>query len=674
MTLKEPSPNELILNLFEKFSLYTDRFKDRIKIDSIFSELNENTRKKFNKFIELSQSRYKGVKNGNSLESFLLKQKPKYFQLSNNILNDIYFKSNDIDIENKKLFKKINKKNVYEITKFRNEIISNSKDLTNNERKLRDKLEMKIKQKRVSERKDHNSKINNIDEINSQIDKNKINNDVLDFKNLKDNLKLSQKNLLDTIVNEDVKQLNKSINDYKTYLHKINLSDNKINILKKQNFSFSKDNINLLSYKDIKKLSNYHTKEKECKIDIRKLMKYTKRGKSASKVYHKVLKNINNKSNTDFLNKTYNNKNILPNNELLKLKLKQKSNKILTPSSTTTSIFSLENNYNNSINNNFNSSTDFSNYKNTKNLLKNEAEKVKFIGENFDKKWNNMENLLSKINLPNLKSSKSKKISSNKKEVKEDKHILNDLHRKDQYTLYLDFNKVYEKKKKEWEIEDEKIKLEKEKEKEIYDNTQNYLKEIQNLQRKPQLYIDSYSKRDGIVNKKIELFNQLLNRSFFNKKNLEKKLIDFNEKIEIHEAERKLYEKQLEEKILEKKKTKESILEKEIVEKLKQNLKNSKENTFEFNYEVVGQKVKKNNKDNAYKEYLDFFRNIINKDYNSQKNEKTIKIKKLQKSNSQENINSKVLHLKKLLKYKKNLKEENEESNNTKLIVIESQE
>ena len=402
MTLKEPSPNKLILNLFEKFSIYTDRFKDRIKIDSIFSELNENTRKKFNEFIELSQSRYKGVKNGKSLESFLLKQKPKYFQLSNNILNDIYFKSNDIDIENKKLFKKINKKNVNEITKIRNEIISNSKDLTYYERKLRDKLEMKIKQKRELEKKDFNSKINNTDELNTQINKNKINNEESDFKYLKENLKLSQKNLLDTIVNQDVKKINKSINDYKTYLHKINLSDNKINNMKKQNFSFSKDNINLLSYKDIKKLSNYHTKEKECKIDIRKLMKYTKRGKSASKLYHKVLKNINNKSNTDFLNKTYNNKNILPNNELLKLKLKEKSHKIIIPSSTTTSIFSLENNYNNSINNNFNSSTDFSNYKNTKNLLNNEAQKVNFIGENFDKKWNNMENLISKINLPNL--------------------------------------------------------------------------------------------------------------------------------------------------------------------------------------------------------------------------------------------------------------------------------
>ncbi len=668
MTLKEPSPNELILNLFEKFSLYTDRFKDRIKIDSIFSELNENTRKKFNKFIELSQSRYKGVKNGNSLESFLLKQKPKYFQLSNNILNDIYFKSNDVDNENKKLFKNLNKKNIIEIQKIRNEIISNSKDLTNNERKLREKVEMKIKQKRVLERKDYNSKINNIDEINSQIDKNKISNEESDIKYLKDNLKLSQKNLLDTIVNEDVKQLNKSINDYKTYLHKINLSDNKINNMKKQNFSFSKEHINLLSYKDIKKLSNYHTKEKECTIDIRKLMKYTKRGKSASKLYQKVLNNINNKSNSDSLNKTYNKQTILPNNELLKVKIKPKSNKVLTPSSTTTSIFSIENNYNNSINNNFNSSTDFSNYKNTKNLLKNEAEKVKFIGENFDKKWNNMENLLSKINLPNLNSTKSKKISSTKKEHKENKNIVNHLNKKDQYTLFVEFNNVYEKKKKEWEIEDEKIKLEKEKEKEIYDNTQNYLKEIQNLQRKPQLYIDSYSKRDGITNERIEQFNKYLNKSFFNKKYLEKKLIEFNEKMEIEEAEKKIYESQLEKDYLERKKTKENNLEKEMNEKLRFNLKNSiDEKNVDFNYRVIGQKIKVKNKNDPYKEYLNFYHDLINKKKNKYiEYKKPIDIQSLVKSNSQQIIKTKYQIDN---KYLNNQKEKNE---NTKVIIVEN--
>ncbi len=527
---------------------------------------------------------------------------------------------------------------------------------------------MKIKQKRELERKDFNSKINNTDELNTQINKNKINNEESDFKYLKENLKLSQKNLLDTIVNQDVKKINKSINDYKNFLHKINLSDNKITNLKKQNFSFSKDNINLLSYKDIKKLSNYHTKEKECKIDIRKLMKYTKRGKSASKLYHKVLKNINNKSNTDFLNKTYNNKNILPNNELLKLKLKQKSNKILTPSSTTTSIFSLENNYNNSINNNFNSSTDFSNYKNTKNLLKNEAEKVKFIGENFDKKWNNMENLLSKINLPNLNSTKSKKISSTKKEHKENKNIVNHLNKKDQYTLFVEFNNVYEKKKKEWEIEDEKIKLEKEKEKEIYDNTQNYLKEIQNLQRKPQLYIDSYSKRDGITNERIEQFNKYLNKSFFNKKYLEKKLIEFNEKIEIEEAEKKIYESQLEKDYLERKKTKENNLEKEMNEKLRFNLKNSiDEKNVDFNYRVIGQKIKVKNKNDPYKEYLDFYHDLINKkNENNIEYKKPINIQNLVKSNSQQIMKTKYQLDN---KYLNNQKEGNE---NTKVIVVEN--
>ena len=165
-----------------------------------------------------------------------------------------------------------------------------------------------------------------------------------------------------------------------------------------------------------------------------------------------------------------------------------------------------------------------------------------------------MEYLFSKINLPNLKSSQSKNILINKKEKKEDNINLKNINRKDQYTLYLEFNKVYEKKKKEWKIEDEKIKLEKEKEKEIYDNTQNYLKEIQNLERKPQLYIDSYSKRDGITNERIEQFNKYLNKSFYNKKYLEQKLIDFNEKMEIEEAEKKLYESQLEKDYLEKKK------------------------------------------------------------------------------------------------------------------------
>ncbi len=664
MNIKEQSPNELILNLFDKFSSYTDRFKDRIKIDSIFSEFNENSRKNFNNFIKLSQLRYKSVKIGNSLESLLIKQKPKYYQLSNNILNDNYFQSNVVDEEIQKLKKKINKNNIKEIIKIRKQIISKIKEFGKKDKKYRDKLQNIIQRKREdNQNKELNATVQSkifrpiIKSIGEEINKN----------NLSENLKLSQKDILNNIMDEEAKQFNDNMDKYKKYIGNINTNNKDF---PKEYFSFSKENMNLLSYKDIKNnnLDNSEKQKKEeSKIDLKKLLKLTKRGKEASKLYKITINNINRtinniKNNNSKRSKIFNSNKILKSNSNSDKKLNETSSSIITN-------LNLDNN-NQLINKNLNSSIGY--YKNTKNIVKNEAENVKYIGENFDKKWDNMELLFNHFYLPYLNQSHLKPNINNKKEENEENNILNLSNEKEQNNLFEEFNKVYEEKKKKWEIEDKKIQLEKNKEKNHLIKTQNFINEIQSLQRKPQLYIDSYSKRDGIVNKRIELFNQLLNRSFFNKKNLEKKLIDFNEKIEIHEAERKLYEKQLEEKILEKKKTKESILEKEIVEKLKQNLKNSKENTFEFNYEVVGQKVKKNNKDNAYKEYLDFFRNIINKDYNSQKNEKTIKIKKLQKSNSQENINSKVLHLKKLLKYKKNLKEENEESNNTKLIVIES--
>ena len=36
MSLKEPTANDLIPQLLEKYKYYTYKFKDRIKVDSIF--------------------------------------------------------------------------------------------------------------------------------------------------------------------------------------------------------------------------------------------------------------------------------------------------------------------------------------------------------------------------------------------------------------------------------------------------------------------------------------------------------------------------------------------------------------------------------------------------------------------------------------------------------------
>ncbi len=657
MTLKEPSPNDLIINLFDKFNSYTDRFKERIKIDSIFSEFDENSRKNLNKFVELSQLRYKRIKSGNSLDYLLLKQKPKYNQLSNNILNDQYFLSKEIDNENKKLLKKFNKKENNEIMKIRKEIIEKTKDLTNNEKKLRDELQEKLR-KKMNFNKTYQEKFYR---PFSQVKKKKNNNENFENDNLSENKELSPQNLLDNIMDEDSKLLNNTIDDYKKVLEKIN--DNKTmnqKLLKEIN-SISKYNLNLLSFSE-KKIKNIHPIKKEEKgIDIKLLMKYTKRGKSACKFYNKYFNQTN---------KSFNNNKFETKNQLFKTKDSYfKVKNYLTPSLSTSSLFFENNNNDNlTINNNSNSKIDLLIDNNTKNLVKNEAEKIKFIEENIDKKTNNIELLFNKLNCPNFKKKKAKSALNIKKEKKIEKNILNVPNKKDKFSLLLEFNKVYEKKKKEWELEDERIKLEKKKENEIIKNTKNYLMEIQSLKRKPQLYIDLYSKRDGITNKRIEEFNKTLNRTFFNKKHLRKKLDDFNEKIELEEIEKKIYESQLEKDYFEKKKTKENDLEKKMIEKLRKNLKYTIENNdIDFSYRVIGQKIKVENKNDPYQEYLNFFKDVINKkELNYIEYKKPINIQTLNKSHSQLNIKKNYQFEKDLFKNKK------EKNENTKIIIMEN--
>ena len=61
MSLKEPSANELIPQLLDKFTYHIGKFKERIKVDSIFSEFKDTAKIELNKFIKMNQLRYKGV-------------------------------------------------------------------------------------------------------------------------------------------------------------------------------------------------------------------------------------------------------------------------------------------------------------------------------------------------------------------------------------------------------------------------------------------------------------------------------------------------------------------------------------------------------------------------------------------------------------------------------------
>ena len=119
---------------------------------------------------------------------------------------------------------------------------------------------------------------------------------------------------------------------------------------------------------------------------------------------------------------------------------------------------------------------------------------------------------------------------------------------------------------------------------------------------------------------------------------------------------------------MKKKKTKEDYLEKEMNEKLRFNLKNTiDDKNVDFNYRVIGQKIKVKNKNDPYKEYLDFYHELINKKSdNNIEYKKPIDVQNLVKSNSQENIKTKFQLAN---KYFNNQNDKNE---NTKVIVVEN--
>ena len=145
------------------------------------------------------------------------------------------------------------------------------------------------------------------------------------------------------------------------------------------------------------------------------------------------------------------------------------------------------------------------------------------------------------------------------------------------------------------------------------------MKEIKNIGRKPNLYIDPYSNRDRNVNNLIKVFNKTLTGGFYSKKRMEAKLNEFNNKLEIREKEKKIHEELMNQKLLEEeKKRREEDIEYQIFSKMKENLKNenyneenNKENeNIDFNYKMVLSKglVKNKIKIDPYKEYKEFFK------------------------------------------------------------------
>ena len=148
--MKKTNGYELIPVLINKVNKYSDKLKDRVKIDGIFNEIDLYASEGFKKFIKISDNRYKCIKSGIFLNDLLERQKNEYNELSDNILENHFYKNNEIEKELKKLYKKITIKESKELVKIRKEIINENKNLSQNEIVKRRKYKNKnIKRKSI---------------------------------------------------------------------------------------------------------------------------------------------------------------------------------------------------------------------------------------------------------------------------------------------------------------------------------------------------------------------------------------------------------------------------------------------------------------------------------------------------------------------------------------------
>ena len=487
----------------------------------------------------------------------------------------------------------------------------------------------------------------------------------------KDVLK-SKKDFFDNLVKKDNKNINDYIIDYKLFLNKVKntSSDNWTRIFNSKSnygrtYSLNLDDIKLLSYQEEQEEAKTFRKKEAHEVDMKTLIKYTKRGNR--KWFLNNIKEISKKRQNSFRERIIHKKHLY--NKIYKRSKLNTAN--IRKSQSDNNFFdkekekSIDNSNSNDIIDNMEKTnyTTFSNFRNTLKTVRNEANNIRKIEQNFDMKRRTMSEFFSRMNLPEIKeyeqelsktrnnfnmlnnnnldkignktyyvqSSRklnAKKINnknslkiahnSSKKNVKNNKFI--------SPKIFSDLLHTYNDKKKIWQNEDLiKENIKKEKLSHIA-KTKKYLEEMSKFKRKPNLYIDPYSKRDGLVNNRIKLLTRSLSLPIYNQKKFQNRIDEFNNFIEQKEREIISNNKIMAE-TLKKEKTKleEKDVQIQTKQKMKKNLEKeaknkNQEDDIKFDYKFIPtlKATKKKNKNKSYKDYQEFFEIVKNKQKNGE--------------------------------------------------------
>ena len=708
----DKSVNELIPELILKINKYSSKLKERVKLYSIFREFDTYAHANLQSFIKLSDNRYRNIKSGNNLRNVLINQKNAYDELSSKILTSNLYNDKNIEREEKNLCKKVDHKDNRELYQIRHSIIKKTKDLSKNELKRREKfliLSTKSRNQRLNEKNQTEEKNKNIlsnktlydslrghklvtksmnanfsqtfgtnnlknneNNINS-LDNSLLNNDtksqtfnMVKFYKEKDVLK-SKKEFFENLFQTDHKNINDQILDYKLFLNKVRNSgnDNFTRIFSSGNnpertYSFNLGDVKLLTYKEEKQEAKKTKKKEHHEIDMKTLVKYTKRGNR--KWFLNNIKELSQKRQNSFREKMshkkfiYNNTNKTSLISTAAIKKSKSDNNIFDNQNNEKTLGSIDNNIIDTMEKT--NYTIFSNFRNTIKTVKNEAKNIRKIGQNFDIKRRTMSEFFIRMNLPEIKEYdqeayktrnnflklNNKKIdkfsktynikdalktttqkinvktslkighNSSKKNVKDDKFI--------SPKIFADLLQLYNDKKKIWQKEDlMKETIKKEKLSHIA-MTKKYLDEMEHFKRKPHLFIDPYSRRDELINNRIKLLTRSLSGPIYSQKKFQNKIDEFNNFIEQKEKEIISNNKIMAE-TLQKEKSK--SLEKEAETQLKQKMKinfekeeknkNKNDDDIKLNYKFIAtlKATKKKHKNRSYQDYQEFLEIVKDK-------------------------------------------------------------
>ena len=484
--MKDPNNvNVLIDSLVKSFKEFDKSLKNKIRVNAIFSSLDDNTNKNFSKLINLSGLRYKSVKSGVKLNNILNLQKRNYENLIEELKNDKLYSPNILDNEKSKLLK-----NSFE---FRNKEINKIRNKLKTSLKFRENI---YEYKRKKQNKDNLPKIRSIIKkaVNLSYIKNFNQNKIAPKK-----LENQNDMLINTLIEEDYKRFNNRIDTYHNFLNNIRtLSENNKN---KKNLKIDKtifkdtiDSINpksfrALTYTEDSSKKSKKIKKKDFEFDLRKIKNIKM---SHDKNYNIMLRNKN------FKISEINNNSSATNIPLRNKSIISTSNNLII------------NNFSNTLNSQNNS--DFkrqkknksldkdklNDFKNTANIILNETENGLFYTENFEKKRNKLNNhykffktFSKSIDKP-MQSLKEKtiqitkdikddhKINLNKNDKQKEKIIIiKDYNEKNTELIKKKFQEIYDQKKIKWKKEDKLRDLKKELDRQNMFEVENFLFEIQ---------------------------------------------------------------------------------------------------------------------------------------------------------------------------------------------------